>query len=106
MKTFWTHPNATRYERLVRENVVHVGREEGFAAINDFYYAHNAGYIILSHDNIDVLFSIQDDKFVIIEWPKHSNSDGTIDNEVKQVYTLSDYPLILDLAVWLDKKHK
>lgn len=104
--TFWESPNARRYERLVRENVVHVGKQEGFKAIDDFFFTYAAGYTTLSHDNIDVLFSVYDDLFIIIEWPKHANNDGTVNNEVKQVYTLSDYPLILDLAIYLENKHE
>jgi len=104
--TFWQAPNARRYERLVRENVMHVGKVNGFKAIDDFFYTYAAGYTTLSHDNIDVLFSVRDNMFIIIEWPKHSNSDGTIDNEIKQVYTLSDYPLVQDLAIYLENKHK
>ena len=104
--TFWQAPNARRYERLVRENVMHVGKEEGFKAIDDFFYTYAAGYTTLSHDNIVVLFSVRDNMFIIIEWPKHSNNDGTVDNEIKQVYTLSDYPLVQDLAIYLENKHK
>ena len=104
--TFWQSPNARRYERLVHENVRHVGKVNGFRAIDDFFFTYTAGYTTLSHDNIDVLLSVQDDKLVIIEWPKHSNSDGTIDNEIKQVYTLSNYPLVKDLALFLEHKHK
>lgn len=106
MKTFWTHPNATRYERLVRENVQHVGKQEGFCAIAQFLSFHVAGYTTLQHDNIDVLFNVKDDYFVIIEWPKHSNLDGMVDNEIRQVYSLSDYPLVKELAVYLENKHK
>lgn len=103
--TFWQAPNARRYERLVRENVVHVGKVAGFLAIDEFFFTHAQGYTTLSHDNIDVLFNVRDDIFVIIEWPKHSNQDGTINNEIKQVYKLSDYPLVRDLAQFLEKKH-
>ena len=104
--TFWEAPNARRYESLVRENVQHVGKVNGFAAIDDFFFTYAGGYTTLSHDNIDVLLSVQDDKLIIIEWSKHSNSDGTIDNEIKQVYTLSNYPLVKDLAIYLENKHK
>ena len=104
--TFWQAPNARRYERLVRENVVHVGKVNGFKAIDDFFFTYTAGYTTLTHDNIDVLFSVRDNMFIIIEWPKHSNNDGTVDNEIKQVYTLSDYPLVQDLAIYLENKHK
>lgn len=104
--TFWQAPNARRYERLVRENVLHVGKVNGFKAIDDFFYTYASGYTTLSHDNIDVLFSVQDDKLVIIEWPKHSNKYGIVDQEIKLEYTLSDYPLVRDLAIYLENKHK
>ena len=104
--TFWEAPNARRYERLVRENVVHVGKVNGFKAIDDFFYTYAGGYTTLSHDNIDVLFSVTDNKLVIIEWPKHSNKYGLVDQEIKLEYTLSDYPLVRDLALYLENKHK
>jgi len=104
--TFWQAPNARRYERLVRENVTHVGKINGFKAIDDFFYCYAAGYTTLSHDNIDVLFNVSDDKFVIIEWPKHSNKYGIVDQEIKLEYKLSDYPLVRDLAVYLENTHK
>ena len=104
--TFWEAPNARRYERLVRENVVHVGKVNGFEAIDDFFYTYAGGYTTLSHDNIDVLFSVTDNKFVIIEWPKHANKYGVVDQEIRLEYTLSDYPLVQDLAIYLEDKHK
>ena len=104
--TFWSAPNARRYESLVRQNIMHVGKVNGFKAIDDFFFTYTAGYTTLSHDNIDVLLSVQDDKLVIIEWPKHSNNDGIVDQEIRLEYKLSDYPLVKDLAIYLENKHK
>lgn len=104
--TFWQAPNARRYERLVRENVMHVGKEEGFKAIDDFFFTYAQGYTTLTHDNIDVLFNVHDDIFVIIEWPKHANKYGLVDQEIRLEYKLSDYPLVKDLAIYLENKHK
>ncbi len=101
--TFWEVPTAGRYERLVRENVVHVGKEEGFKAIEDFFFAYAAGYTTLSHDNIDVLLSVQDNKLVIIEWSKHK---PIIDSERRQEYSLNDYPLVMELALYFESLHK
>ena len=103
--TFWQAPNARRYERLIRENIVHVGKVEGFRAIDDFFYTYAMGYTTLSHDNIDVMLSVQDNKLIIIDWPKHANKYGLVDQEIRLEYTLSDYPLIQDLALYLDDKH-
>ena len=104
--TFWQAPNARRYERLVHENVRHVGKVNGFKAIDDFFFTYAQGYTTLSHDNIDVLFNVQDDIFVIIEWPKHANKYGIVDQETRLEYKLSDYPLVKDLAIYLESKHK
>lgn len=103
MNTFWTNPTARRYERLIRENVQHVGKKEGFKAIEDFFFTHSAGYTTLSHDNIDVLLSVRDNKLVIIEWSKHST---IVDRERRQEYTLSSYPLVQELAIHFETLHK
>ena len=103
--TFWEQPTARRYESLVRENVMHVGKVNGFKAIDDFFFTYAQGYVTLSHDNIDVLFNVQDDIFVIIEWPKCTNKYGRVDQEIRLEYKLSDYPLIRDLAIYLENKH-
>jgi len=105
MKSFWTHPNATRYERLIRDSVNHVGRTEAFQHIEEFYYTFASGYTTLSHDNIDVLMSCRDDVLCIIIWAKIHDYDGTIDTETKLVYTLSDYPIIQELAQHMEKIH-
>lgn len=102
--TFWEAPNARRYERLIRENVVHVGKRDGFKAIEDFIFTHAVGYTTLSHDNIDVLLSVQDDKFVVIEWAKHLDDNGLVQKEIRLEYTLSDYPLVRELAEHLESK--
>ena len=104
--TFWEAPNARRYERLVRENIVHVGKVNGFKAIDDFFFTYSQGYTTLTHDNIDVLLNVRDDIFVIIEWPKHSGKNGIVNQEIRLEYKLSDYPLVKDLAIYLEDKHK
>ena len=85
---------------------MHVGKVNGFKAIDDFFFTYTAGYTTLSHDNIDVLFSVRDDIFLIIEWPKHANKYGLVDQEIRLEYKLSDYPLVKDLALYLENKHK
>jgi hypothetical protein len=102
--TFWQAPNAQRYDRLVRENIIHVGRTEGFKAIADFVYSNTAYYITLSHDNIDILLSLHDDMFIIVEWSKHLDDNGLVQKENRLNYTLSDWPLIEDLAKYLSTK--
>jgi hypothetical protein len=101
--TFWEAPTAARYERLIRDNVVHVGKSAGFKAIQDFLFTYAGGYTTLSHDNIDVLLSCQDNKLVIIEWPKHA-TNGIVNKEQRLEYTLSDYPLVRELAKHLESK--
>lgn len=103
MNTFWTHPTARRYEKLVRSNIIHVGKKEGFKAIEDFFFTYSAGYTTLSHDNIDVLLSIRDNKLVIIEWSKHT---PVIDREDRKEYKLDDYSLLLELALHFESLHK
>ena len=103
MNTFWTHPTARRYEQLVRSNIIHVGKVNGFKAIEDFFFAYAAGYTTLSHDNIDVLLSSRDNKLVIIEWSKHT---PVIDSERRQEYKLDDYPLVMELALHFESLHK
>ena len=105
MNTFWNAPNARRYQSLIRENVNHVGKSAGFEAIEDFFFTYAMGYTTLSHDNIDVLMSINDDVLVIIEWAKSKNDDGTINKEIRQEYRLSDYKLIQELAHHFESKH-
>ena len=96
--SFWNHPTPRGYERLVRANVQHVGKEQGFKEIEHFMYSRDSSYVILSRGRIDVFLSIIDNTFVVLEWsddPKHK------DPALKYTVKLDDYPIVKELAEYL-----
>ena len=103
-KTFWTDPSVVRYERIIRESVVHVGKEKAYyIGMVGFFSTYNegTGYIVMSHENVDILMCPKDDIIRLNVWPKGPNDDGTFHVEETETRKLSDFVLLLEFSHYI-----
>lgn len=104
--TFWQSPNARRYERLIRDSINHVGRQQAFNTIDTDFFSRIGGcFVTLEHQNLDVQMSIHDDILRIIEWSQAPDEKGLFQIMDKKQYVLSDYPCTKALAIHLFHTH-
>lgn len=104
--TFWFQPTPDRLEKLLRDQIKEYGKEKTFKKSESYIFTYAGGYTTLEHDNINVLLSCTDNKLMIIEWPQTRNNYGTFNSEKKIIEDLDLYPLILELAQYLENKFK